>query len=91
LVLNAVESGWSTTYPVGPITWTTFLEEWKDRTRRYERLVQEGASSLAVSAEVGMHLEGQRTVKEEDRRNLLTLLIDWVPVETYGQLLQEVG
>jgi len=91
LVLKAVESGWSTTYPVGPAAWPAFLAEWKVRTRRYERLVQDGASPLAVSGEAGMVLEEQRVVNEEDRRNLLALLLDSVPVETYGQLLQEVG
>ena len=91
LVLNAVESGWSTTYPVGPMAWTVFLTEWKDRTKRYERLVRDGASSLALSTEVVMSLEEQRVVNEEHRRNLLTLLIDSVPVETYGELLQDVG
>lgn len=91
LLLNAVESGWSTTYPVGSLAWAVFLTEWKDRTRRYERLVRDGASSLAVSTEVVMSLEEQRVVNEEDRRNVLTLLIDSVPVEIYGQLLQDVG
>jgi len=91
LVLKAVESGWSTTYLVGPAAWPAFLAEWKVRTRRYERLVQDGASPLAVSGEAGMVLEEQRVVNEEDRRNLLALLFDSVPVETYGQLLQEVG
>ena len=91
LVLHAVETGWGRTYPVGPVAWTAFLGEWKERTKRYERLVNEGMSSLAVSAEVGLSLEEQHIVGEEDRRNVLTLLIDSVPVETYGQLLEDVG
>lgn len=91
LVLHAVETGWSTTYPVGSVAWTTFLPEWKERTKRFERLVKEGASPLGVSAEVGLLLEEQHVVGEEDRRNVLALLIDSVPVETYGQLLEDVG
>jgi hypothetical protein len=91
LVLHAVETGWGTTYPVGPAAWTAFLTEWKERTKRYERLVKEGMSPLAISAEVGMWLEEQHVVGEEDRRSVLTLLIDSVPVESYGQLLQDAS
>ncbi len=91
LVLHAVETGWGTTYPVGPVAWSAFLTEWKERTTRYERMVEEGMSALAISAEAGMWLEEQRIVGEEDRRSVLTLLIDSVPVETYGHLLQDVG
>ncbi len=91
LVLHAVETGWGTTYPVGPAAWTAFLTEWNERRQRYERLVKEGVSSLALSAEVGLGLEEQRAVGEEDRRQVLTLLIDSVPVDTYGQLLEDVG
>jgi len=91
LVLHAVESGWATIYPVGAVAWTTFLPESRERIKKYERLVKEGMSSLAISAEVGMWLEEQRIIGEEQRRNVLTLLIDSMPIETYGQLLQDVG
>jgi hypothetical protein len=91
LVLHTVETGWGTIYPVGPAAWTGFLTEWKERRQRFERLVLDGISSLALSAEVGLLLEEQHVVGEEDRRNVLTLLIDSVPVETYGQLLEDVG
>lgn len=91
LVLNTVESGWGTTYPVGTMAWTAYLNEWKDRIRRYERLVRDGASPLAVSTEVAVMMEEQRVIDEENRRNLLTLLIDSVPVDSYGQLLEDVG
>ena len=38
-----------------------------------------------------MFMEENRLVKEVERGNLLTLLIDFVPVDTYGQLLGDVG
>ena len=91
LVLKTIESGWGTTYPVGPVAWSTFLTEWKERTQQYERLVREGMSPLGISAEIGMWLEEEGSVNEEDRKNVLTLLIDSVPVETYGRLLEEAG
>jgi len=91
LILDAMEKGWGTTVPVGSAAWAAFLNELQERRRRYSRLVEEGVSPLAVSAEAATLMEENRLVKEEERRNLLTLLIDFVPVDTYGQLLQDVG
>lgn len=91
LILDTIEAGWGTTVPVGPAAWTAYLNEWQERRRQYGRLVEEGVSPLAVSAEAATLMEEKQLVKEEERRNLLTLLIDFVPVDTYGQLLEDVG
>jgi hypothetical protein len=91
LILNAMEAGWGTIIPVGSAAWTAYLNEWQERRRRYSRLVEEGVSPLAVSAEAAALMEENQLVKEAERRNLLTLLIDFVPVDTYGQLLEDVG
>ncbi len=91
LIFASVEGGWSTTIPVGAASWTDYLNEWQQRRRRYNRLVEEGVSPLAVSAEAATLMEENRLVEEGERRNLLTLLIDFVPVDTYGRLLQDVG
>ena len=91
LILGAIEAGWGATVPVGPADWNVYLAEWQERRRRYNRLVEEGVSPLAVSAEAASLMEENRLVKEAERRNLLTLLIDFVPVDTYGQLLKDVG
>jgi hypothetical protein len=91
LIMDAVEARWGMTVPIGSIDWIAYLEEWQDRRRRYRRLVEEGVSPLAVSAEAAALMEDHHLVKEAERRNLLTLLIDFVPVDTYGRLLQDVG
>ena len=91
LILDAIEAEWGATVPVGPAAWTVYLNDWQDRRRRYTRLVEEGVSPLAVSAEAAALMEENQLVKEAERRNLLTLLIDFVPVDTYGQLLKDVG
>mgnify|MGYP001420542195 FL=1 len=91
LILIAMEAGWGTIIPVGSAAWTAYLNEWQERRRRYSRLVEEGVSPLAVSAEAAVLMEENQLVKEEERRNLLILLIDFVPVDTYGQLLEDVG
>lgn len=91
LVLAAVEQGWGTIYPVGTVSFASYLEEWKERTKRYERLVRDGASPLAVSTEVAATMEELGIIDEENRRNLLTLLIDHVPVESYGALIESLG
>ena len=91
LIFDAMEAGWGTTVPVGSVAWTSYLNEWQERSRRYNRLVEEGVSPLAVSAEAAALMEENRLIREAERRNLLTLLIDFVPVHTYGQLLEDVG
>jgi len=91
LILASIEAGWGTTVPVGSASWTAYLNDWQDRRSRYSRLVEEGMSPLAVSAEAATLMEENRLVKETERHNLLTLLIDFVPVDAYGQLLENVG
>lgn len=91
LIMDTMKAGWGTTVPVGSVSWTAYLNEWQERRRWYSRLVEEGVSLLAVSAEAAMFMEENRLVKEVERGNLLTLLIDFVPVDTYGQLLGDVG
>jgi hypothetical protein len=91
LILDTMKAGWGTTVPVGSASWAAYLKDWEDRRRRYSRLIEEGVSPLAVSAEAAALMEEHRLVKEAEQRNLLTLLIDFVPVDTYGQLLQDVG
>jgi hypothetical protein len=90
-MLASIEAGWGTTVPVRSASWTTYLNEWQERRRRYSRLVEEGMSPLGVSAEAAALMEDNRLVTEAERRNLLTLLIDFVPVDTYGRLLEDVG
>jgi len=91
LILDTIKAEWGTTIPVGSATWASYLNEWQERRRRYSRLVDEGVNPLAVSAEAAALMEENRLVKDAERRNLLTLLIDFVPVDTYGQLLEDVG
>jgi len=91
LIVNAMEAGWGTTVPVGSADWTVYFKEWQERRRRYSRLVEEGGSPLAVSAEAATLMEENHLIREAERHNLLTLLIDFVPVDTYGQLLEDVG
>ena len=91
LILDAMVAGWGTTVPVCSAAWTAYLNEWQERRRRYKRLVEEGVSPLAVSAEAATLMEENHLAREAERRNLLTLLIDFVPVDSYWQLLEDVG
>ena len=91
LIVNAIEARWGTNLPVGSSFSTVYLNEWQDRRRRYSRLVEEGMSPRAVSAEAASLMEGNQLVREAERHNLFALLIDFVPVDTYGQLLEDIG
>ncbi|MEO8048688.1 MAG: hypothetical protein ABI684_15490 [Nitrospirota bacterium] len=90
-MLASMEAGWGTTVPVGSASWTDYLNEWQERRTQYSRLVEQGMSPLAVSAAAAALMEENRLVTEAEGRNLLTLLIDFVPVDIYGQLLENVG
>jgi hypothetical protein len=90
-MLASIEAGWGKTVPVGSASWTAYLNDLQERRTRYSRLVEEGLSPLAVSAEAAALMEDNRLVSEAEGRNLLTLLIDFVPVDTYGRLLEDVG
>lgn len=91
VLLQQIEAGWGTTYAAGAMTWSEFMAQYKERSERYAQLVEAGASGLAVHTEVAGWWEEDRLIEEEDRRNVLTLIIDSVPVERYGQLLDETG
>jgi len=90
-ILDTMEAGWGTTLPVGSMVWASYLNEWQERRRCYSRLVEEGMNPLGISAAAADLMEERQLVNEDERRNLLTFLIDFAPVETYGQLLQDVG
>ena len=62
LILDTMEAGWGTTVPVGSAAWTAYLNEWQERRRRYSRLVEEGMSPLAVSAEAAALMEENQLV-----------------------------
>ena len=91
LIVDTMKAGWGTTIPVGSASWAAYLNEWQERRTRYSRLIEEGLSPLGVNAEAATLMEENRLVSEAEGRNLLTLLIDFVPVDTYGQLLEDVG
>jgi hypothetical protein len=91
LILDAMEAEWGTTIPVGSAVWTDYLSAWQERRRRYSRLVEDGVSPLAVSAESAAWMEENHLITEAERRNILTLLIDFVSVDAYGRLLEDVG
>ena len=91
IIMDTIEAGWGKTVPVGSASWTVYLGDWQERRIRYSRVVEEGMSPLVVGMEAAALMEENHLVKVAERRNLLTLLIDFVPVDNYGRLLENVG
>lgn len=60
------------------------------RRRAYESVTRQGGDPIAVFAETASLLESSRVVLPEDRNKILALLIDLVPVESYGDLAEDV-
>src|SRR5437870_13840740 len=49
-IMDEIEAGWGTTVPFGPAPWTVYLNEWQERRRRYNRLVEDGEGPLVMNA-----------------------------------------
>jgi hypothetical protein len=67
--------------------WEEFLAEFADREARYRPLGNEPGGEMAVATEAGAILEDQGAVQAEDRAKVLALLVDYVPLDRYGELL----
>lgn len=62
-----------------------YFQDMEERYRAYDRLVQEGAEPPMIASEAAAILESEGVVKPEDRRKLLALFIDLVPVDEIGE------
>lgn len=65
------------------------FKEMKERSAEYARIAQEGGTPVSICMEAVRMLEFERAIAPEDRRKLLALLIDLVPVETFGEMVAE--
>lgn len=90
-LLELVRLDWGGQFKLSPAKWAGYRPEMEARRSTYAKVMEEGGNPLAVQAEAGMLLEDKGTVGEEDRSKLLAFLTDVVQVETYDELLQDLG
>jgi hypothetical protein len=65
-------------------------KEAQARGAAYHQIIQEGGSPISVFGESAQSLEFEGAVEAGQHRKLLSLFIDVVPVDTFGELLDSL-
>jgi hypothetical protein len=79
--------GWTTEFGLDGQDAQAFFQQAEERRQAYDQIVQEGGGPVAVFTECAAILESASAVKSEDRRKILALLIDLIPVDQIGELV----
>ena len=53
-------------------------------------MMNDGGTTISLLTETTMMLESERAVKEKDRRKLLALLLDVIPIEEIGGMVDAI-
>jgi hypothetical protein len=89
-ILRGVAAAWTEELGL-PAEWhQNFRTAVEERRRRYAAVMNDGGTTLSVLTETAMMLESGRAVKEEDRRKLVALLLDLVPIEEIGRTVDAI-
>jgi hypothetical protein len=68
----------------------TYFREMEKRRERYDQTTQEGQPPVMVLSETVTILESAGAVRAEDRQKVLALLLDLVPADRYGEVLENI-
>ena len=85
-----IRSAWAPILEVGGQDLDAYFRDMDKRHLSYQDIVREGGTPLSVFNETASVLESGHVVQAEDRTSVLALLIDLVPVDEFGDLLEEV-
>ena len=89
-ILRGVAAAWTEELGL-PADWhQDFQTAVEERRRHYAAVMNDGGTTLSVLTETVMMLESERAVNEEDRRKLLALLLDVIPVEEIGGAIDDI-
>jgi len=81
---------WESELGLGGQNVDTYFVEVEDRRAAYDKITQEGGPPVVVLSETAAILESASAVRAEDRQKLLALLLDLVPVDEYGGVLEDI-
>jgi hypothetical protein len=87
-LVGLMRADWEEQFQVAGMPWDEYMREMEARRYTYARVMQEEGSPVAVAAHAGAILEEQGAVRAEDQPKILALFTDLVPVEQYGELLE---
>jgi hypothetical protein len=86
-LLQLIRQDWEVVLRQQAQSWEEFLNELAEREDQYRPLGNEPGGEMAVATEAGTILEDQGAVQAEDRAKVLALLVDYVPLDRYGEAL----
>jgi hypothetical protein len=86
---DRILQGWTTELGLEGQAAQVFFKEAEERRQTYDQIVQEGGSPVAVFTECAAILESAWAVKSEDRQKILALLVDLIPVDQIGELVED--
>lgn len=88
-LLALVERDWNGEFSQTHVSWTSYQADLTERHATYHPIGLQPGGHLAVANEACRIAEERRLIQPEDRSKMLALLIDFVPLESYGELLDE--
>jgi hypothetical protein len=81
---------WTTELQLGEEEFQRYEREFEIRRRAYAQIVDQGGSPVSVFSEAASLLEMNKGVEGEDRMKMVALLVDVIPVDVYGDLMQDI-
>ena len=88
-LLQLISQEWSLQFQQSHVTWTEYLGELEQRRLVYVPIGRVQGGEIVVATQAGAILEDNRIVRDEDRSKVLALLVDLVPLNRYGAILDE--
>ena len=85
-----VREAWTTDFQFGAEELAGYFIELEDRQECYMRIVQEGGNHVAVFHEAMWLVENEAALSHEYGTKMLSCLIDQVPVDAFGDLLEDL-
>ncbi len=87
---GVIRSRWAIDLNMDSDDLAPYVDEFETRQAAYMQLTREGASPVSVFSETAAVLESNGVIRPEDQSKVLALLIDVVPVEAFGDILEDL-
>ena len=85
-----ITSSWAKDFRLEGSHRENYSAESNARQQAYAKIVQEGGSPISVFSETAAYLDSRGVVKPDDQQKVLALLVDLVPVDSYGEVVEDV-
>lgn len=84
-----IERDWDAQFAQTHDSWSAYQADLDERFAAYHPIGLQPGGHIAVANEACTIAEERRLIQPDDRSNMLALLIDCVPLENYGELLDK--